>query len=269
MNEHPATLKPYVVGEVRILSLLKEAVTKPFSVAYLETIGGWLFMVIALYLLKPYISGQFLGFYGFFLDTFETFIAPSAIAVSWYRYLGYGEKIPFLRFKQKEASYALMWALFLICLLIVVLILCLIGVVGSLAPLKIYNLKTLQHFVENKNPEFFIPLIIYAMIYLGIVISCCFYVIYRIAIWLALDVLDLPGSLVGPVMAPFKLEFIVLFSIYLFVFAILERLIPSGGAVRTIIKETFSFFIFGIDVSFIFLLIKARVDFSVPSESKI
>lgn len=269
MNKHPATLKPYVVGEVRILNLLKEAVVKSFSLAYFEAMGMWLFILISLHLMKAYIPAHSSGLYDFFLGFFEMFVVPSAIAVAWYRHLGYGEKIPFLRFSKKELNYAWMWLLFVCLLVFILFLVTLIGIIGYLAPLGLLNLENFESFFENSSPESIFSLMAYGGIYLSAICITCFYVIYRIAIWLALKVLDLPGVLAGSIIAPFKLEIIVLFFIYCLVSFIISSIVPSEGVLRTLIHQLFFVFLLGADMSFIFLLIKARVDFSVPSESNI
>ena len=231
MTNNAGTLKPYVYGEIRLLSLLKEAVGKTFSLQYLKAAVGWFALVSILHMCALLIDGN-PDWYQTILFVFEV-SAMSAIAVAWYRNLAFDEKIPLLRFKKRELIYAVL----------------------SFAFIVING-----YFIGN---IFFAPTGVIQELIVSLYIVMISYAECWISLWLALKVIDLPTSFARHIIAPFKVKLLIVFCFFLYLPSIINSML--GAPQYKILGQFFSFIIYGIDVSFIFLLIKARVDFESPA----
>jgi hypothetical protein len=91
------SIKPFDRADFSVIVSLKEALSQTLSTHYFKAVGVWLLLYIVAAIFLPEGSAMFVDFIGMVW-----------VNVAWFRFLGYGEEIPLIRFGKKELWYLVM-----------------------------------------------------------------------------------------------------------------------------------------------------------------
>lgn len=94
------TVKPFDRSEFSVMASLREAFYQTLSTHFFKAVGAWLLLyVVAVLFMHKAVSDL------------VSFLAMIAVSVAWYRFLAYGEEIPWIRLWKKELWFLLIMIL--------------------------------------------------------------------------------------------------------------------------------------------------------------